>query len=228
MNSSLAAPDERAGDMSYPTLSELTPEQVDAVRVIYEEAFPAWQRDPFEALVLGDADPSRVQIAMVDRGNVLALAILSRLQSVPWWFLEYFAVTHERRDQGLGGLLWEAVIRRLAEPRDPQIVMEVERPSDAPESSAERTTRERRIAFYRRRGALPLDVPSYRVPHLSDDGTDELMLLALLARDGVLPSGDSLERLVRALYVEGYGLPTDDPLLGSAVAALEGRKGEHG
>ena len=207
--------------MQYLALSKLRAEQTEAVKAIYEEAFAAWQRVPFEILLQADTDPSRLQLAMVDDGEVLALAVLSRLKSVSWWFLEYFAVTKARRGNGLGGVLWEAVVERLNGDRDVRIVIEVEPPEEAPPGSDERTIRERRIEFYRRRGARPLDVPVYRVPHLSDNGTGELMLLAVPSSEGGLPSGEELQALVRALYVEGYGLSTDHPLLQAAIASLE-------
>ena len=79
--------------MQYLALSKLRAEQTEAVKAIYEEAFAAWQRVPFEILLQADTDPSRLQLAMVDGGEVLALAVLSRLKSVAWWFLEYCAVT---------------------------------------------------------------------------------------------------------------------------------------
>lgn len=207
--------------MQYLALSKLTAPQTEAVKAIYEEAFAAWQRVPFETLLQADTDPSRLQLAMVDGGEVLAFTVLSRLKSVPWWFLEYVAVTKARRGHGLGGVFWEAVVERLNGGRDLRVVLEVEPPEEAQPGSDERTIRERRIEFYRRRGARPLDVPVYRVPHLSDNGTGDLMLLAVPSSEGGLPSGEELQALVRALYVEGYGLSTDHPLLKAAIASLE-------
>ncbi|HAF08814.1 MAG TPA: GNAT family N-acetyltransferase [Chloroflexi bacterium] len=212
--------------MEYPSLSALTPKQRDAVRAIYEEAFPAWQREPFDALVQGAADPSRLQLAMLDAGEVVAFATSVRLQAVPWWFLEYFAVINQRRNEGLGGLLWDAVVERVSDDRGPQIVMEVGRPEEAPLGSAERAIRERRVEFYRRRGARPLNVPAYRVPRFSDDGTEAFLLLAVPPPANPTPSGGALKSLVRSLYVEGYGLPADDPLLRSALASLKAATGE--
>lgn len=212
---------EAGPELDYSTFSDLSDGQRAAVQAIFEEAFPAWERVPFEELIEGDSDPARVQLAMVDDGAVLGLAVASRLKALPWSFLEYFAITRQRRSQGLGGELWDGLIRHLGASAFP-MVLEVEPPELAPAGSAERVTRERRIEFYRRRGAVRLDVPTYRVPHLSGGGgTGELALLAVPMADDSLPSGDELRDLVQTLYVEGYGLPADHPLLKQSLASVE-------
>jgi GNAT superfamily N-acetyltransferase len=206
--------------MEYLALSDLRPEQRETVRAIYEEAFPSWQREPFDALVRAFPDEARLQLAMIDGRDVVGFATTLRLQAVSWRFLEYFAVTERRRNQGLGGSLWQTLIERLAEGGPLPIVLEVERPQDAPAGTTERTTRERRIDFYRRRGAYELAIPDYRVPHLTGEGSDALLLLAVPVHGSTLPTGAELEALVRSLYVEGYGLRPDDPLVRSALASL--------
>lgn len=208
-------------ELEYSTFSDLTDDQRAAVQAIYEEAFPAWERVPFEELVEGDSDPARVQLAMVDNGFVLGLAVASRLKAVPWSFLEYFAITRERRGQGLGGELWDELVRRLGSTAFP-MVFEVDPPEQEPPGSVERIKRGRRIEFYRRRGAVRLEVPTYRVPDLSGDGgTGELALLAVPSDGDASPSGDALRDLVRTLYVEGYGLPGDHALVAESLASFE-------
>jgi GNAT superfamily N-acetyltransferase len=207
--------------VEYPRLSHLSRAQTEQVRAIYEEAFPARQREPFEDLLASKDDPRRVQFAMTDDGDVVAFAALSRLVSVPWWFLEYFAVRQDRRDAGLGGLLWDAVLDRItAAGVERRIAFEVEPPEDAPAGSAERVARERRIRFYTRRGARVLPVPAYIVRNLSGPGVERLLVLVVPAAGEGPAEGAALVALVRALYVEGYGFRADHPLLLGALAAL--------
>jgi len=205
--------------LKYVIFSNLTGTQRDAVQAIYEEAFPAWERMPFDNLIRRNNDQSRLQLAMIQGEGVLGLAVASRLRAVPWTFLEYFAVSRAWRNQGLGGVLWDAMIRRLGKQAFP-MVLEVEPPEEEPPRSPGRTIRERRIEFYRRRGANRLDVPNYRVPHQSDEGTDKLALLAVPLEGARAPTNGGLRDLVRSLYVEGYGLPDDHTLLVGALDQL--------
>lgn len=207
-------------DLGYSTLSDLSDQQRAAVQAIYEEAFPAWEREPFDDLIKSAMHRSRVQLAMLDGSDVVGLATASRLRSVPWSFLEYFAITRNRRSQGLGGHLWDAVVAELGADAFP-MVLEVERPEDEPNGSAEHRIRERRIEFYGRRGARRLNVPAYRVPYLTGEGIGQFALLAVPPVGELSPSGESLRELLIALYVDGYGLAYDDALLAESLASLE-------
>jgi hypothetical protein len=212
------------GTIEYRNFSALTGAQRDAARQIYEEAFPAWQRVPWDELARLDTDPARIQKAMLETGSVLGFFVVSKLVAVPWWFLEYFAVVRERRDQGLGGLLWDAFMADLGGPSRPSIVLEVEPPEEEPDPSDERLLRERRITFYERRGALRLHLSEYWVPHLTGEGKDRLEVMVVPAQDETMPNSEDTQQLVRSLYVDGYGLPADDPLIDGAVNAVEGTR----
>lgn len=208
----------------YRNFAALTSAQLDAARQIYEEAFPAWQRVPWDELVRLDTDPGRIQRTMLETGTVLAISVASRLIAVPWWFLEYFAVDRERRDRGLGGLLWDQLMNDLGGASRPSIVLEVEPPEEETDASQERLLRQRRIAFYERRGAQRLHLSEYLVPHLTGEGTDRLELMVVPAQSETMPNSEETRQLVRSLYVDGYGLPADDPLIDNAVNALVGTR----
>ena len=84
------------------------------VRAIYDEAFPARQRVPFEELV--DAARSGEEIALVGLagGRPMGFAFLSRLESAGHLFLEYFAIASDMRGGGRGGALWRRCATELA------------------------------------------------------------------------------------------------------------------
>jgi hypothetical protein len=207
--------------VNYCSLAQLNAGQLQSVRVIYEEAFAASTRDPFERLVEVDDGANRLHMVMLDVGEPLGFAFLSRLRGAPWMFLEYFAVEESHRDRGLGGVLWDAVWGELAARKLPErMVFELEDPADPGDHPAERATRERRIRFYARRDARPLPVPRYVVPDLSGPGTLRLLLYAATRSGDPLPSGNALGRLVRAVYTEGYGLSPADALVVAALDSL--------
>jgi GNAT superfamily N-acetyltransferase len=197
--------------LDFKRLGDLDAAQMDALRALYEEAFPPSERVAFEELVEAEDDASRVQIAMLEAGEPLGLSISARLP-INWWFVEYLAITRDRRSRGLGSQLWGETLRwYAADDACDGAVLEVEPPDSADVDPLERFTRQRRIAFYERHGFRQLDVPRYRAPRLDGDGTVDFLLLALV--EGELPTGDSLRNLARSLLTNGYGLAPDDPLV---------------
>jgi len=74
-------------------------------------------------------------------------------QRLAWLWM--FAVTPEARNQGLGAAIYGDIVRRLPA-GTVAMLLEVERP-DLAQIEAERRLAERRIAFYRRQGALLLE-----------------------------------------------------------------------
>jgi Acetyltransferase (GNAT) family. len=189
------------------------------LRAIYEEAFPAWQRVPFGQLLKQSKDPSALMLALIDGSEPTGLAVVVRLTSVPWWYLEYLSIERSRRGQGLGSRLWDAMTEELPDHGRP-MVLEVEAPEETLAGSDERRTRERRIEFYGRYGAVRLPVPNYHVPFLTGTGIGRLSLLAIPAPGSVPPESDALRDLVRAVLVDGYQLPADASLVMDAVRSV--------
>jgi GNAT superfamily N-acetyltransferase len=209
-------------DLSCSSLLDLDDRQRDAVRSIFEEAFPPWEREPFDDLVGREAAGLVTPVVLADNGQPVALAVTSRLDSVHWSYLEYLAVAADRRGRGVGGQLWRAMSRDLTVRGQPgRVVLEVEDPAAVPAGSADFDLRERRIRFYERQGARLLPVRDYDVPRLDDvAGSYSMRLLwAPVAGDAAPPGPAELVRLVPAVYAAGYGVPADDPLV---LAALRG------
>jgi len=70
--------------------------------------------------------------------------------------LWYLAVASHQRNQGLGGAIYQEVIRRIDPTKYAALIMEVEIP-DLCHTLETRQYANRRISFYRRQGALRLD-----------------------------------------------------------------------
>lgn len=196
------------------------------MRSIFEEAFPVWEREPFDDLMGREAAGRVTAIVMVDGGQPVALAVTSCLDFVQWSYLEYLAVAADHRGQGVGGHLWRAMVRDLAVRDQPRrVVLEVEDPAGVPEGSPEFRQRERRIRFYRRQGARLLPARDYVVPRLdSVPGSHPMLLLwAAITGDVRPPGAADLISLLPAVYAAGYGLRADHPLV---LAALRGSGGQ--
>ncbi len=200
----------------------LRAEQLDRVQVIYEGAFARELRVPFGELARrGDADR---MFAAVEGTAPVGFAALRLLESAEWTFLRYFAIAGERRSQGIGIRFWQLVRQSLREHGWPaNIVLEVEHPGEAAADEAERATRDRRISFWSRCGAILLPAPGYVTPDYTGCGTTEAMLLMAAMPDAAPPlRADRLRALVLAIYTDRYGLAPDDPLVASALASIEG------
>lgn len=193
------------------SLASVAAEVVDRVRAIYEEAFPAHQREPFEDIAALARDGDAIAVAGMRDGDPVGLAFLTRLDGVGHYFLEYFAVAADRRGGGIGQALWRAVATTL-DPRP--VVLEVEDPAEPGIDVAEAAQRERRVRFWEKVGARMLPVADYLVPRLGEDGVEPLLLMWIAGAPGaVAPAGGELGRLVVALYVDGYGLDPGHPLV---------------
>jgi GNAT superfamily N-acetyltransferase len=212
--------------LRFTSLRDLEDWQRDAVRSIFEEAFPIWEREPFDDLVGRVAAGAATPVVMVDSGQPVALAVTSRLDFVEWSYLEYFAVASDHRGHGVGGHLWRAMVQDLAvRNRLSRVVLEVEDPAGVPEGSPQARQRERRIRFYERQGARLLPARNYVVPRLDGVAGSQPMLLlwAAVADDAEPPGPAELVSLLPAVYAAGYGLRADHPFV---LAAVRGSGGQ--
>jgi GNAT superfamily N-acetyltransferase len=210
-------------------IAGLAPAQMDSVTAIYREVFeapwempaaelPAFARDRAGENLLGRA------VAMVDVATPVGLALSTYLAGSNLLHLKYLAVDPIRRSQGLGALLLQAAAaagERIAQAAGRAgcagILLEVETP-DSPPPAADRNLRQRRIAFYRRQGALVTGIPFPRPPWAPAEQPDwEVLLLPGRAWRGVL-DGPARRGLARALLVEGYRA---NPQAGWFIAYLD-------
>jgi GNAT superfamily N-acetyltransferase len=209
-------------DFSSLAMRDLDDRQLDAVRSLFEEAFPPWQREPFGELVARERAGHATTVILADSGQPLALAVTSCLASVRWSYLEYFAVQVDHRGRGVGGRLWRVMGRDLVAREQPgRLVLEVDDPAGAAEGSSEHRKRERRIRFYQRQGARFLPASGYAVPRLDRaDGSEPMLLLWAAIADGAQPPGPTeLSTLLPAVYAAGYELPADHALVLAALRA---------
>lgn len=177
-------------------IARLDRDQRSALEVIYTASFPPFERVPFGRL---EHDSGAVVVAGLRNGQPVGFAAARWLPAVDVLFLRYLAVDPDVRGEGIGALLFDRV--RGAEP----MFWEVEDPGAA--DSPTYRDRVRRVRFYERLGAVTLPVRDYRMPNLDGSPGEQPMLL-MWSGDSP-PGGDRLTALVRALYLDHYGIAPD-------------------
>ncbi len=177
------------------------------LQAIYDASFPPSERVPFDALANSIA-AGREKLLIAEAGNrVLGLAVYRFISGMRMAYLEYIAVDPTIRSQGTGTLLMDAgKADVLREPAIDGIIFEVEAPEAA--DGEEKTTRERRIAFYMRRGAVRVnDRGAYRIPDFTHPGTTLpmwLMWIPLRITEVSYPLQNTAEWIGR-FFQEAYG-----------------------
>ncbi|MDF1602477.1 hypothetical protein [Nocardioides sp. YIM 152315] len=193
--------------MSLVDASSLTAEQREDVRAIYEGAFPAELRAPFDDLAV-----DRMLVLIDDEGPA-GLALVRDLAGTTWTFLRYYAVG--RRGRGTGSAMWRLLTERLAADGRTRLVWDVEDPEEPGLSPASVDEHRRRIVFYERLGGRLRPVREYLPPH--DDGhAPRLLLMDTPLADEPEPA---LRDLVETVYLRRYGVAADDPAVRRTLAA---------
>lgn len=174
---------------------------------IYDDSFPPHEREPRDVIL--ESVLRRVGMAIRARrdGVTSGLATTHLLKDPAAVFLVYLAVARTERNRGLGAELlegaWKAGADRLrTEGLQPLgLVWEVDPPQVA--AGAEAGERQRRIAFFQRRGGKLLQ-RSYVQPPV--DGIAAVpMRLMLRPTEGEEPPKETVDALVREMYFEKYG-----------------------
>jgi GNAT superfamily N-acetyltransferase len=187
-------------------LHKLSSTGLSYVKDIYDEAFPAWEREDFDELLGRGADHDIKQYACVVDEAILGLATLSSLRSIGWDFLEYFALAQDCRGRGIGSQFWSHINAQVASP----VVLEVEHPEQSGLTTADVTIRQARIRFWNRAGFNELPVPNYLVPRADDENNEVFEPLILMSNVPPIHPLCSAVALTAALYAEGYGLSDAD------------------
>jgi len=191
-----------------------------AFAAIYEQSFPASERDDTEDLLARIEAGQRQGYVASEDGETVGIAVVLPLAGPPVAFLEYIAVDPRRRSRGIGTEMLAQLRRELADLDG--ILLELEPPESA--SGEERVTRERRLDFYLRNDAAIVEcAPNFRAPNL--ENPEERVRFTLvwlpLAREGEPPpSGSFLQECVAAVLTQSYELDAADPLVAEVVADL--------
>ncbi|MBQ6168014.1 MAG: GNAT family N-acetyltransferase [Muribaculaceae bacterium] len=118
----------------------------EALRHLYETAFPAEEQIPYEDLIVLLDAMDIDYTAYYDGEMLVGLTMVLRLPRYNWWW--YFAVRDELRGQGYGQSILTSVLDKYRDERP--FILDIESPHqpDAPNPEQRR----RRHAFYLRNG----------------------------------------------------------------------------
>lgn len=118
-------------------------EDLQAVREIYEEAFPIAERKDL-ATVLSPRYETRLA---EEQGEICGLCAVLKVNNVA--LIDYLAVKADKRGSGIGDRMLTAVVKAYEDARE--IFLEIETPNRG-ENERENALRERRRQFYFRHG----------------------------------------------------------------------------
>jgi GNAT superfamily N-acetyltransferase len=173
----------------------------EAIRALYEEAFPATERRVF-AEVVATCDRMWVAKSGADVTGFATAAVLPNANSA---LLQYLAVATPFRSAGIGSLLLAHIERDLCRPETALdgVYVEIE-PPNGPEENSEA---KRRLAFYVRWGAEPVTcMPEYFIADFSSESAARVPMFLLwrsLNGDGQ-PKGDRLRAALSDIYESEY------------------------
>jgi ribosomal protein S18 acetylase RimI-like enzyme len=189
------------------------------LKAIYLKSFPPSERDAFPKLVQHVSEGRGCLFTARLGGELVGFAVTMPLPRTDAHFLQYLAVAPRFRDRGIGSKLLGTVRQRLRRAGDASgLILEVEPDDRAPRKAL----RKRRIEFYRRNGARIVEcAPHYRAPGPAGQGALDYMLMWLPFRGTAeTPCGAVLRRLVRSIFVYGYGCHADEPSLRAVLRGL--------
>ena len=174
---------------------------------IYEDSFPASQREPPDVIVKSVLREAGMAFRVRQHGVTCGLAATHLLKGPAAVFLVYLAVARGARNRGAGGelfeLAWQSGATRLhAQGLQPLgLIWEVDSPQP---TTKEADARQRRIAFFQRHGGKLLRRPYFQPP-VGGVTAVPMTLMFRPAKGEEIPTWESVTALVRSIYFEKYG-----------------------
>jgi len=180
---------------------------------LYTTAFPADERTPLEELQrLLDAGSILLHRTTNKAGELLCFSIVYPMSNFA--LLSYIASDATKRSTGIGSKHMKRLLEILKSsyPDFLGLVLEIESTRQVGLEAAEKTGRQRRLAFYQRLGAKRL-CRTYVWPSYSLKGSYRLAELMWFDFDPATIDDPQLPGIIKELYMKGYGAQEDDPIL---------------
>lgn len=180
---------------------------------LYREAFPAAEREP-EAQLARRLEAGRYRlvlarprgVARCDSAAGVGFTMLDRVPEHDYAVLTYLAVARAERGRGIGGALAGEVVESFRRRRrESWLLVEAREPG--------------LVELYRARGFTPLAL-DYRVPAFDGPGEHAMTLLLHGLTQAAEVSGEVLARIIRHMFVAGYGVRVRDPRLRAQLERL--------
>lgn len=187
---------------------------MDNLVAIYSEALPPSEQKPRTVLEEALYNKNYYFYVLNKNDKTVGFAIVYAPDYSDYYLLEYMAVDHTCRSEGLGGKIFDSLV---AEFKNRHMVIEVESPH---QPSPDYEQRLKRLAFYSRQGSKTIDKLKYILP-LESHFTPPEMLLLLHSSTYVssIPK-TKLSEWVKDIYVAVYGCSPIDARLGEMLNKL--------
>lgn len=180
---------------------------------LYNTSFPADERTPLEELQrLLDSGSILLHRTTNKAGELLCFSIVYPMSNFA--LLSYIASDSTKRSTGIGSKHMKRLLEILKSkyPEFLGLVLEIESTRQVGLDAADKTARQRRLAFYQRLGAKRL-CRTYVWPSYAQKGSYRLAELMWFDFDPATIDDPHLPGIVRELYMKGYGAQEDDPIL---------------
>ncbi len=172
---------------------------LEEVFKIYETSFPANERQTLETLKIRLKENKEVLFAAKINDVVVGIGFLFDLLGSDFLLLDYLAVKERHRGKQIGEKLFEH-LKVFAKLHKKHLLMEV----DDPEFGEDKKQRHKRVAFYKKNGALILKGVKYILPALDGTNPTEQILMIVPGNSKSEFSGKVIKDLVKRLYSDLY------------------------
>jgi GNAT superfamily N-acetyltransferase len=183
---------------------------------IYTESHPASERKPAHLLSSMIKRPEYVFL-VANKGNlIVGFSIALCFLGSDACLLEYMAVDHDLRNQGIGQFLFKGTMK-FGQLSERYCIIEVD--SDKSQA-ADNADRIRRKLFYRRLGCREIGGLSYIMPPVSNSKPPAMELLVFRRELSQYIQKSQLKSWLESCYSQVYGMPANDCRIESMLRNL--------
>jgi Acetyltransferase (GNAT) family len=200
-------------------IEQIFPKQViefQEVIAIYHNQFPENERQPIDVLIPRlNTDLEQLYVGKFNE-EIVAIGFVYNLPNTDFLLLDYLAISKNNQQNGLGSEFFKEIIK-IAELQNKQLLMEVDNPDFEPEKDL----KTKRVAFYKKNGAEPINGIRYILPALDGTNTTEQILMYVPNNNNCDLQKPDLINLVSVLYKELYNKPEEDIDLKKIINSIE-------
>jgi ribosomal protein S18 acetylase RimI-like enzyme len=183
------------------------------VYAIYLNAFPPEERQSKDILLERFQKGLNELFVLEADQKILAFALLWPLSGIRFTLLDYLAVDSEFRSSGYGSIMLSCLKTEMFD-RKKHLVLEVENP----DYGSDTLSKQKRIAFYLKNGAVLLSNVRYFIPALDFSNNPVEMRLMLLPKYAITKA--ECAEIMEKIHLEVYASQTSKELVQRLISEL--------
>lgn len=169
----------------------------EIVESIYIEAFPENERQTCETIKQRLENNVLKLFVVKYEHTILGFALAWEILSLKTYYIEYFAISKEYRNNGIGEFILKSFKEYIG---DEKLIVEIEDPA----IDKTDTNKIRRFEFYKRNGFILVPTLNYEMPSLEDENESIPMFLLCYSKNKVALTKEFQEEFVQFLYLTVY------------------------